>query len=106
MSAAIPSFFDENPGDMIRQHRLQYLIVNATARRVRQLQLGERAQAFPPDGSRDLLHIATQELLEDKLDVFPKQMFAPMDQVVEEPLDVAADYDDLGLSADFGDEEI
>jgi DNA-directed RNA polymerase subunit K/omega len=106
MSDAIPSFFNENPGDMIREHRLQYLMVNAVARRVRQLQLGERAQALPPDGNRDPLHIARQEFLEDKLDVMPKLPVALADENVEEVLDVAGDYDDLGIGDDFGDEEI
>lgn len=107
MSEGLPAFFDETPSDLIREHRLQYLMVNAVARRVRQLQLGERAQALPADGSRDPLHIARQEFLEDKLDVIPKLMFAPSDQETEQPLDVAGDYDDLGLGvSNFGDEEI
>lgn len=107
MSEDLPSFFDDNPGDMIREHRMQYLMVNAVARRVRQLQLGERAQALPPDGIRDPLHIARQEFLEDKLDIIPKQMFAPSEQDAEQPLDVAGDYDDLALDvSNFGDEEI
>lgn len=104
--AAIPSFFNENPGDALREHRLQYLMVNAVARRVRQLQLGERAQALPPDGNRDPLHIAKQEFLEDKLDIYPKQMFAGRPEPAEIPLDVAADYDSLGLADNFGDDEL
>jgi DNA-directed RNA polymerase subunit K/omega len=106
MSDGIPAFFDENPSDLIREHRMQYLMVNAVAKRVRQLQLGERAQALPPDGNRDPLHIARQEFLEDKLDVMPKVIVDPRDEIAEEPLDVAADYDDLGIGDDFGSEEI
>lgn len=68
------SFFQENPGDFIRERRMHYLMVNAISRRVRQLQLGERPLATPPDGSRDPLRIAAQEFLEDKLEVVPKQL--------------------------------
>src|SRR5687768_9111512 len=104
--AAIPNFFNEEPAVYLREHRMQYLMVNAVARRVRQLQLGERAQALPADGNRDLLHVAKAEFLEGKLIVVPKQMFEPNLQQEEAPLDVAADYDTLGLSEDFGSEEL
>lgn len=104
--AAAPSFFEENPANFIREHRMQYLMVNAVARRVRQLQLGERAQALPADGNRDPLYIAIEEFLEDKLDVSAKAPVVELDQPEEAPLDIAADYDDLGIGDDFGSEEL
>lgn len=85
---------------------MQYLMVNAVSRRVRQLQLGERALAVPLDGNRDLTHVAKSEFLEGKLIVVPKQMFEGNLQQEVAPLDVAADYDTLGLSEDFGSEDL
>lgn len=64
----------ETPAQLIQEHRGYYLIVNAISKRVRQLQLGERAQALPPDGSREAVRIATQEFLEDKLEITQKQV--------------------------------
>ena len=101
-----PAFFDENPADFLRGHRMQYLMINAIARRVRQLQLGERAQALPANGNREPVYIAIEEFLQDKLDVSPKAAIEEFEQPEEQPLDVAADYDDLGLGDDFGSEEV
>lgn len=70
------SFFDENPGDFLREHRSYYLMVNAIARRVRQLQTGERALALPPDGNREAVNIAIHEFLEDKLEIIPRRTVA------------------------------
>lgn len=66
------SFFDENPGEFIRDRRMHYLMVNAISRRVRQLQLGERALSTPPDGSRDTTRVAIQEFLDDHLEITPR----------------------------------
>lgn len=67
------SFFDEEPSDLIREHRCYYLMVNAISRRVRQLQLGERALALPPSGTRDPFYVAQEEFLQDKLDITPRR---------------------------------
>ena len=56
-------------GDLIREARGAYLVVNAIARRVRELQLGEKRLAVPPDGNTELTRVASQEFLEDKLEV-------------------------------------
>jgi DNA-directed RNA polymerase subunit K/omega len=63
---------EENPKELIQDHRGYYLMVNAIAKRVRQLQLGEKAQATLADGTRDGVRIATLEFVEDKLDIIPK----------------------------------
>ncbi len=66
------SFFDENPGDFLREGRMHYLTINAVSRRVRQLQLGERALANVPEGHRDPTRVAIQEFLDDQLEVRPR----------------------------------
>lgn len=68
------SFFNENAGELIKEHRLYYLLVNAVSKRVRQLQLGDRALALPSDGTRDVVAIALQEFAEDKLDIIPRAL--------------------------------
>jgi len=67
------SCFDEEPGDLIREHRHYYLMVNAIARRVRQLQLGDRALALPANGNREALYISQEEFLQGKLDITPRR---------------------------------
>ncbi len=59
------SFFTELPSTFIRERRMHYLIVNAIAKRVRQLQLGERPLAVSSDGNREAIRVATLEFLED-----------------------------------------
>ena len=73
MTEAVGSDFPlENVGDLIREGRGAYMIVNAVARRVRDLQLGEKRLAVAPDGSNDLAKIAAQEFLEDKIETVYK----------------------------------
>lgn len=62
----------EQPSDLVREHRGYYLIVNAVAKRVRALQTGDKALALPPDGVRDPIRIALQELAEEKLEITSK----------------------------------
>ena len=66
------SFFDEKPSDLIREHRQVYLLVNGIARRVRQLQTGDRALALPANGNRDPFYVAQEEFLQDKLVIVPR----------------------------------
>lgn len=66
-------YFNTPPSEMIRRGVGSYLIINAVSRRARELQLGERALALPSDGSRDAVKIAQQELLEDKVEILPKE---------------------------------
>ena len=66
------SFFDEKPSDLIREHRQFYLMVNAIARRVRQLQTGDRALALPANGNREAFYIAQEEFMQDKLQITPR----------------------------------
>lgn len=70
----IVSCFDESPAVLLKEHRQCYLMVNAVARRVRQLQTGDRALALPANGSRDPLYIAQEEFLQDKLLIVPREM--------------------------------
>ena len=83
------SIFETNPADLIKERRGPYLMVNAIAKRVRGLQLGEKALALSPDGTRDAVKIATQEFLDDKLEIIRRQPseepdFADEEQVEEE----------------------
>ena len=66
------SFFNEKPSDLIKEHRQVYLLVNGIARRVRQLQTGDRALALPANGVRDPFYIAQEEFMQDKLEIVPR----------------------------------
>ena len=66
------SFFKEEPSKFLRERRMHYLMVNAIAKRVRQLQLGERPLVTLPDGNRDLIRVAMQEFLDGHLEIVPK----------------------------------
>jgi DNA-directed RNA polymerase subunit K/omega len=103
----ILSFFDEEPGDLIREHRQYYLMVNAIARRVRQLQLGERALALPASGTRDPLYIASEEFLQGKLDITPRvgPAFTPFEEEQTPDLDALLGMDDEGGDFDADDDE-
>ncbi len=68
----IPEFFYDNPREMLENHRRYYLMVNAIARRVRQLQLGDSPMAVGIGPTRDLIYTAQQEFLEDKLRIIPR----------------------------------
>ena len=63
---------EEDLGELLREHRGYYLLVNTISKRVRQLQLGERALSQCADGSREVVKLAIQELLDSKLKVVPK----------------------------------
>lgn len=101
-SKQIPGFFDENPSDMIRDHKIYYLLVNAIARRSRQLQSGERALAVPADGKKDTIYVAIEEFLQDKLEIIPKSSI--VEEVSEEEADFTEDFldnddDDISFEA-------
>lgn len=66
------SFFKEEPGNFLRERRMHYLMVNSIAKRVRQLQLGERPLVTLPDGTRDPIRVATQEFLDGQLEIVPR----------------------------------
>jgi DNA-directed RNA polymerase subunit K/omega len=101
-------FFDENTSDLLREHRQVYLMINAISKRVRQLQLGERALALPASGSRDPLYIAEEEFRQDKLAITERT--APL-HFAEEPeaglpdMDVLLGLDDEEVSLDASDDE-
>ncbi len=101
-------FFDEKPSDLIRDHRQVYFTINAIAKRVRQLQLGERPQALPADGNRDPVYIAREEFLQDKLVVTERIMGAEAYVGSEESDHAEMDFlglSDEGVSLDGVDEE-
>jgi len=103
MSEERPAFFEENPGKLIREHRMHYLLVNAVSRRVRQLQLGEKALALPPDAvNRDSSYIARQEFLEDKLEIIPRQYLPDHYDEFENTVDVLAG--ETGIAQFMGDD--
>ncbi len=92
------SFFDEKPSSFMEEHRMHYLMINAVARRVRQLQTGERALALPSDGNREAVNIAIHEFKEDELEIVPRRV-AVLEAAEEELLapDTGDDYDfDIG----------
>jgi len=91
------TFFDENPGDFLRDRRMHYLMVNAVARRVRQLQTGERALAVPGDGNREVVNIAITEFLDDKLEVVPRQVAQPVEESDEMMLEDSGDDFDFDM---------
>lgn len=70
-TAFMRDIMQEKPGTLLRERRAIYLMINAIAKRAHQLQNGEKALALPSDGSRDAVKIATLELMEDKLEIFP-----------------------------------
>lgn len=69
MEQKAESIFSEEPAKLIKEHRGYYLLVNAIAKRVRGLQLGDKALALPPDGSREVTRIAIQEFLDGKTEI-------------------------------------
>lgn len=105
-SKQIPGFFEDNPGDMIRDHRRYYLLVNAIARRTRQLQLGERPLALPAEGKKEGIYIAIEEFLQDKLEIVPKSSI--VHHVEDDEADFTEDFldnDDADISFDASDDE-
>lgn len=102
------SFFDEEPGLLIKEHRCYYLMVNAISRRVRQLQTGDRALALPPNGTRDPFYVAQEEFVQNKLDITPRRgpLFGGYYPEGESPdLDVLLGMDDEGADFDAADDE-
>lgn len=63
------TIFEERMPDLIAEHRGIYLVVNAVARRVRELQIGDRSYAMPSDKPKDLIKIAMQEFIDEKVRV-------------------------------------
>ena len=63
------TIFEERMPDLISEHRGIYLLVNAVARRVRELQMGDRSYAIPTDKPKDLIKIAMQEFMDEKIRV-------------------------------------
>lgn len=104
----IPGFFDNNPADLIREHRENYLMVNAISKRVRQLQTGDRALALPSDGSRDPVYIAQAEFLNEKLTITPRTAalhFPDLEEDAMPDMDALLGIDDEEVSFDSADEE-
>lgn len=102
------SFFQEKPSDMITEHRQYYLMVNAISRRVRQLQLGERALALPASGSRDPLYIAQEEFMQDKLAITQRKAalhFPDFEEDEIPDMDALLGMDDDEVSFDISDDE-
>lgn len=104
-------FFNEKPSDLIKEHRQVYLLINAIAKRVRQLQLGDRALALPANGNREALYISQEEFLQDKLKITERVAAPIYDEFGQEanPGDMDAllgldDDDDVSLDASDGDE--
>jgi hypothetical protein len=101
-------FLDGKPSDFIRDHRQVYLMINAISKRVRQLQLGERALALPASGSRDPLYIAQEEFIQDKLVI--TERLAPVTFEDEQDtglpdMDALLGLDDEDVSLDGADDE-
>ena len=65
------SLMTEPAAVLLKEHRRMYIVINALAKRSRQLTLGERPLAYPADGSVDPVVIATLELIEEKIDIVP-----------------------------------
>ena len=102
------AFFEENPADFIKEHRQYYLMVNAISKRVRQLQLGDRALALPANGSRDPVYIAQEEFLQNKLAVTERKAGLHLPDFVEDDMadmDALLGMDDEELSFEGSDDE-
>ena len=85
--------------ELMDDNRGVYLVVNALARRVRALQSpNERTYAQPTDGSTDPINTATQEFLEDKLQVVTRDEFEVVREVQKEMVE-ARDAQELALEA-------
>jgi DNA-directed RNA polymerase subunit K/omega len=107
MDKAEFSFFEEGLGKMLREERGVYLMVNAVSRRVRQLQLGERALSLPADGSRDIVKMAFQEFVDDKLEIVPRTPGQSLAQVAAAQEEEYADSEtDFGSDDDDDDDEL
>ena len=101
-------FMDGTPSELLKEHRQVYLMINAISKRVRQLQLGDRALALPANGNRDPLYIAQEEFAQDKLVI--TERVAPVafleDQSDSLPdMDVLLGLDDEEVSLDASDDE-
>lgn len=85
--------------DLMDENRGIYLVVNALARRVRALQSpNERIYAYPPSGSKDPINIATQEFIEDELQVVTRDEFEVVREHQKEMVE-ARDAQELALEA-------
>jgi DNA-directed RNA polymerase subunit K/omega len=78
------NILEEDPADLIQEHRGTYLLVNAVSRRVRQIQLGEKVYALPTEGSREPSYIAVHEFLEGKLEIVPRDPTPEQQQAMME----------------------
>ncbi|MBX7244447.1 MAG: hypothetical protein K1X53_03055 [Candidatus Sumerlaeaceae bacterium] len=66
-------YFETEPSDFLRERRGTYFMINAISKRVRQLQLGEKAQVpVPQEFNRDTVKLATNEFLADTLKIEQK----------------------------------
>lgn len=102
-------FFNEKPSDLIKEHRQVYLLINAIAKRVRQLQLGERALALPANGNREALYIAQEEFMQDKLNITERVAAPAFDEFDAEgnagDMDALLGLDDDDVSLDASEDE-
>lgn len=90
---------------MLREQRGNYLMINAVSRRVRQLQLGERAQATLPDGSRDSVRIAMQEFIDEKLEIVPRTPGQALVRMGDQDLESDYAETETDFTADDEDED-
>ena len=68
-------YFETEPSTFLRERRGTYFMINAISKRVRQLQLGEKAQVPVPQAqefNRDTVKLATNEFLADTLKIEQK----------------------------------
>lgn len=66
------SIVEEDVGELLKERRGTYLVVNAVSKRVRQLQLGERPLVGVGEGQRDQIQTAIQEFQAGKVLVHPR----------------------------------
>lgn len=85
--------------ELMHENRGIYLVVNALARRVRALQSpSERIYAYPPSGTKDTINIATQEFLEDHLQVVTRDEFEIVREAQKELIEIR-DAQEMALEA-------
>ncbi|PKO16020.1 hypothetical protein CVU37_11745 [candidate division BRC1 bacterium HGW-BRC1-1] len=85
--------------DLMAENRGIYLVVNALARRVRALQSpSERIYSYPPNGAKDSISVATQEFIEDQLQVVTRDEFEVVREAQKELIE-ARDAQEMALEA-------
>jgi len=68
------NLFQEDLGQLLREDKMQYLLINVIAKRARNLrELGGKPLAYPANGSRRAHDIAAAEIYEGKLKIVPRR---------------------------------